>query len=92
MIEKCFEDQWTYDNGGNKRQLDYCLIDADRTQWVEDAGASDDIGIGTDHLAVTVTLAYGSSGGRALVIRREGAEQCNVGRRPMLKDTSANSS
>ena len=27
MIEKCFDDHWTYDNDGNKRQLHYCSID-----------------------------------------------------------------
>ena len=35
MIENCFDDQWTYDNGGNKRQIDYCLIDMGRMQWIQ---------------------------------------------------------
>ena len=31
-IENCFDDQWTHENGGIKRQLDYCLIDAARAR------------------------------------------------------------
>ena len=51
-----FEQQWTYVNGGIKRQLDCIVVD----QWVMrramEARASDDIGIGLDHCTETATL------------------------------------
>lgn len=51
-----FEKQWTYVNGGTKRQLDYILVDHWVMRWVTEAQASDDIGIGLDHRTVVATL------------------------------------
>ena len=62
MIPKCFEDQWTYENGGVRRQLDYSLIDTAQDSWVVDAGACDAIGLGCEHRAVSLVLALPRSG------------------------------
>ena len=56
MIEKALDSQWTHQNGSSRRQLDYCLISANRAPWVDDAGAVDDICVGTDHRGVQVTM------------------------------------
>ena len=37
LIEKSLEQQWTYENGGIRRQLDYCLMDVKRISWTLDA-------------------------------------------------------
>lgn len=56
MFEKYFDEQWTYQNAGTRRQLDYCLISADRFDWVVDAAACEDICVGVDHRTVKMTL------------------------------------
>ena len=55
-IEKFFDDQWTHQNDNNKRQLDYLLMNAGRASWIEDAGADNDIGIGSDHRTIKILL------------------------------------
>lgn len=57
LFERNSEDQWTYQNGLARRQLDYCLVDVDCGQCVKDAGAVDLIGVGADHRAVKMRLA-----------------------------------
>eukprot|EP00959_Pyramimonas_sp_CCMP1952_P379056 7940094-Pyramimonas_sp.AAC.1 len=52
MVNKSYEDQWTYQNDGIKRQVDYCLVDARRTHLIKDAAASDDVILGQDHRAL----------------------------------------
>ena len=61
MFRKSFEDQWTYMNDGNKRQLDYCLIGKRRLRMLTDAEANDDICIGVDHRSLLVQFRYALS-------------------------------
>ena len=56
MIEKSFDKQWTYESGGIRRQLDYCLTNSDWTKRVMDAAACEDIGVGIDHRTVKVAI------------------------------------
>ena len=56
-VQKSFDEQWTYENGGVMRQLDYCFINVDKASWIIDAGARDDIGVGKDHRATRATLS-----------------------------------
>ena len=44
-FSRLFEDQWTYVNGGIKRQLDYFLADESLTEKAIDTQALDEIGI-----------------------------------------------
>lgn len=52
LSRKQFEEQWTYQKGGVRRQLDYCLVPLAAAQWIVDAAASDDIRVGVDHRTV----------------------------------------
>jgi exonuclease III len=61
LFEKHFDDQWTYQNGLTKRQLDYCLIDVGHAQETLDAGAAELIGVGMDHRTIKLRLALRSS-------------------------------
>ena len=56
MTEKTFEEQWTCENDGARRQLDYCLLDARKARAIENAEANDDIVLGHDHRAVKVAI------------------------------------
>ena len=58
MIEKHFDEQWTYEKGGNQRQLDYCLMDVSLTSWLQDVLACNDIGVGSDHRTLKIGLAF----------------------------------
>lgn len=66
LFEKHFDDQWTYQNGLTKRQLDYCLIDVGHAQEIPIAGAAELIGVGMDHRTIKLRLALPSS------VRRHG--------------------
>ena len=49
MFEKGWEKQWTHENAGDRRQLDYCVIGCGQTKWVLDAEATDTICLGLDN-------------------------------------------
>ena len=57
-FEKHPEQQWTYKNGDNKRQIDYFLISSAQSSCVHDAYASDTIGVGMDHRTVNLELHF----------------------------------
>ena len=50
---KTFEEQWTHHHADSRRQLDYGLASLAKSQWIVDAGACDDIGVGRDHRTVS---------------------------------------
>ena len=55
-FEHSFEEQWTYEKGGDRRQLDFGLVARRKTISATDAHGSDEIGVGLDHRTVSISL------------------------------------
>ena len=51
-----FEQQWTHNNGINKKQIDYFLIEFSMRGWATNAEANTDLCVGMDHRCVRADL------------------------------------
>lgn len=56
MFEKTVDQQWTHNNGINKRQIDFFFICSRRWSWITDACANEQIGVGKDHRTVALQV------------------------------------
>ena len=54
------ENLWTHENGGRRRQIDFCVVDQGARREAENSEACNDVGIGNDHRAVKLELAQSS--------------------------------
>jgi hypothetical protein len=59
-FRKRFDQQWTHDNGINKRQIDFWLFKKCRKIGLENAEACDDITVGADHRTVRLEVVFRS--------------------------------
>ena len=61
LFRKRFDQQWTHDNGINKRQIDFWLFQKNKKARVVNSEACDDITVGADHRAVRLEVVFSTS-------------------------------